>query len=128
MKVCPECGKECWDNVEANNARAEVGEKLRPDYACKDKDGCGWIKWRPKDGSKEIIVETFKGSNKPPIKTSTAQKTNGNKDEYLEGKKDNARSINRTNLMCKLIEVYGETNEPSDIKVRFQEFWSEIEK
>jgi hypothetical protein len=57
---CPQCNGDMWDNVSANDARAEVGEKLRPDYACKDKEGCGFVIWRPKDGSKKILVETPK--------------------------------------------------------------------
>ena len=46
--ICEQCRGEVWDNREKNNERALKGEKLRPDYACKDKD-CGWVKWRPKE-------------------------------------------------------------------------------
>jgi hypothetical protein len=50
---CEKCGGECWDNRKENAKRLEAGQKLRPDFSCKDKDGCGWVKWPPKTPKKE---------------------------------------------------------------------------
>lgn len=45
---CPQCGGSTWNNAQKNAQRAEEGKKPLPLWACKDKDGCGWIKWPPK--------------------------------------------------------------------------------
>jgi len=110
---CPECKKsDVWDNVEENDQREKNGEKLRPDYSCKDKEGCGWVKWRPKEG-REILKET-KIPKKP--------------DEYLEGKKDNNRLICRSNVMSAVIKKLGETTTTQEMKQVFNDLWEEIEK
>lgn len=57
VRECPNCGGEVWNNVEENNKREAKGEKLRPDYSCKDKENCGWVMWREK-GKKKIVVKT----------------------------------------------------------------------
>lgn len=42
--TCPSCGtSEVWDN-RAKKAAGDFSEKS-PDYACKDKEGCGWTLW-----------------------------------------------------------------------------------
>lgn len=42
--LCPSCGtNEVWDN-RAKKASGKFSEKS-PDYACKDKEGCGWTLW-----------------------------------------------------------------------------------
>lgn len=46
--ACPTCGGATWNNVAENNARAARGEKLRPDYACKNRS-CGGVIWRKDD-------------------------------------------------------------------------------
>ncbi len=109
--TCPKCGGECWDNTQKNIERAAEGKKNLPQYSCKDKEGCGWVMWPDKKGTKTILKETGPAPIKP---------TNGEDKERL------MIMSYRKDLMCKLIEVYGETNEPSDIKVRFQEYWTEI--
>jgi hypothetical protein len=43
---CPKCSGPMWSNVKENDERAARGEKLRPDYACKDKTGCKGVIWR----------------------------------------------------------------------------------
>lgn len=48
---CPKCGGATFDNVKENDARLAAGEKIRPDYKCRDKD-CGGVVWRPKDGQR----------------------------------------------------------------------------
>lgn len=117
------CGKEAWDNVEENNARAEMGEKLRPDYSCKDKE-CGWVKWRPKDGSKEIIVET----NHDKVFTGTKKTAVPPPNGYAESKKENTQTLARVDLMTTLIEVFGETNAIEDIKQMADSYWGWIIK
>ncbi len=115
---CPECKKsDVWDNVKENDEREINGEKLRPDYSCKDKEVCGWVKWRPKEG-KEILVETHKPRPLSEIKN----------DPYLEGKKDNNRLICRTDLMSAVVNKLGETTTTQDMKQVFNDLWEEIEK
>lgn len=46
---CPQCGGATWNNDLKNRQRASEGKKPLPLWACKDKDGCGWVKWPPKD-------------------------------------------------------------------------------
>lgn len=46
MTECPRCSGEIWNNIEKK--RSGMMKKTGPDYACKDKDGCGWVKWPPK--------------------------------------------------------------------------------
>ena len=48
MNQCPKCGGEIWSNAHKNEQRANEGKRPLPLFACKDKDGCGWIKWPPK--------------------------------------------------------------------------------
>jgi hypothetical protein len=43
--ACPKCGGRCWDNRAANDARLAKGEKLRPDWKCRDKT-CEGVIWR----------------------------------------------------------------------------------
>lgn len=43
---CPNCGGEIWDNRESK--RSGEFKPNAPDFACKDKDGCGWKDWPPK--------------------------------------------------------------------------------
>ena len=42
---CPNCGGEIWDNREENEKRIVSGKPPRPDFSCKDKNGCKWVKW-----------------------------------------------------------------------------------
>lgn len=52
---CPKCGGAAmYDNRAENDARAERGEKLRPDFKCRTR-GCDGVIWRDekKEGSKE---------------------------------------------------------------------------
>jgi len=46
---CPQCGKPVWDNREENKKRIAEGQKPRPEFSCKDKDVCGWVKWPAKE-------------------------------------------------------------------------------
>jgi len=46
IKVCPDCGGGVYDDRNDNDARAQRGEKLRPDFKCRDKQGCRWVQWR----------------------------------------------------------------------------------
>lgn len=49
--ACPKCGGKCYDNRAENDQRAARGEKLRPDFACRDR-ACNGVIWRP-DGKKK---------------------------------------------------------------------------
>src|SRR5689334_24518150 len=51
MTECPQCGGEVWNNARKNEQRANEGKKPMPLFTCKDKNGCGWIKWPPKNQS-----------------------------------------------------------------------------
>lgn len=55
MERCPKCGGEVWDNRQENLKRVAKGQKERPEFSCKDKDGCGWIQW-PEKAPKETIA------------------------------------------------------------------------
>ena len=46
LTSCPKCSGKVWDNRSENDARAQRGEKMRPDYSCRDKQGCRWVQWR----------------------------------------------------------------------------------
>lgn len=46
--ACPNCHGPMWDNRAENDRRAASGDKLQPDWKCRDKDGCGHVIWRPK--------------------------------------------------------------------------------
>lgn len=51
--ICPDCGSDCYDNrpkKESGKYKANA-----PDYACKDKDGCGkriWLEKKSAGGSR----------------------------------------------------------------------------
>jgi len=45
--MCPKCSGDLWDNRAENDARLAKGEKLRPDYKCRD-NACAGVVWRPK--------------------------------------------------------------------------------
>ncbi len=47
--TCPQCGGDVWNNAQKNEQRARDGKKPMPLLTCKDKDGCGWVKWPPKN-------------------------------------------------------------------------------
>ncbi len=64
--LCPECKGEVWNNTEENNNREANGEKLRPDYSCKDKEGCGWLMWREK-GKKKVMVNSMMAGAIPTV-------------------------------------------------------------
>lgn len=40
---CPKCGGNVWDNRE-KKAAGGMNPKA-PDFSCRDRDGCGWVKW-----------------------------------------------------------------------------------
>lgn len=65
---CPKCGEECYDNTEDNEKRKSEGRPLRPDFSCKDKEGCGWLMW-PEKGARKIVVKTGPLTPKPEIPT-----------------------------------------------------------
>ena len=47
--TCPKCGGQVYDNRAENDQRLARGEKLRPDYKCRDR-ACDGAIWRPKNG------------------------------------------------------------------------------
>ncbi len=102
MEKCPQCGGEVWDNVSSNNARAEIGEKLRPDYSCKDKDICGWIQWRPKDGATKQLVK--QNMTKPKVNTLSSPATISHKMDDDFGYRCNALN-NATVLMKEAMKM-----------------------
>lgn len=109
---CPECGGDVWDNTAENDKREQNGEKLRPDYSCKDKDGCGWLMWREK-GKKKILVESLPKEPKKPDPRPD-----------LENKKENTELMCRTNLMVALIN---KIENPDNLSSEFKKLWKEIE-
>ena len=52
---CPRCSGPTWDNRD----RKRDGEMKpnAPDFACKDKEGCGWIKWPAKGAQRAPTSE-----------------------------------------------------------------------
>lgn len=46
---CPKCQGPTYDNRAENDQRVAKGEKMRPDFKCKDKN-CDGVLWRPKEG------------------------------------------------------------------------------
>lgn len=46
---CPKCGGPVWDNG-PSKAQGKVKPNA-PDFACKDKEGCGWKQWPEKKAS-----------------------------------------------------------------------------
>lgn len=61
--VCVKCGGEVWDN-RAKKASGEFSAK-GPDFACKDKTGCGWVQWPPK--GKAAAAPTIPAAPQAPI-------------------------------------------------------------
>lgn len=45
LPTCPQCDGAMWDNRSDNDEREKNGEKLRPDWKCRDK-GCKGVYWR----------------------------------------------------------------------------------
>lgn len=45
---CETCGGPTWNNAQKNVQRVNEGKKPLPLWVCKDKEGCGWVKWAPK--------------------------------------------------------------------------------
>ena len=57
---CPDCGGKMWDNSETKKGK-------QPDYACKDKQGCGKGVWL-KDSEKAAISAVAPAQTKrPPV-------------------------------------------------------------
>lgn len=55
--VCPKCKGGMYDNRAENDERVARGEKLRPDYKCKQRN-CDGVIWRPKNGNGQGAVPT----------------------------------------------------------------------
>lgn len=55
--TCPKCGGETWDNG-PSKAQGRVKPNA-PDFACKDKAGCGWKQWPPKKGAPAPAPQPF---------------------------------------------------------------------
>lgn len=53
MTECPKCGGELWDN--RPKKRSGEMKPNAPDFACKDKENCGWLQWPPKD--KKVVKQ-----------------------------------------------------------------------
>jgi hypothetical protein len=109
---CPECGKDCWDNRVENDQRDLKGEKLRPEYACKDKENCGWVMWREK-GVKKELRETSKPAPVPV-------KVNGDSLGMM-------RLAYRKDLMIAVLETYKDLTSTEAIEL-FKILWQEVEK
>jgi len=112
---CPQCQGDCWDNTQKNIEREKEGKKNLPQYTCKDKEGCGWIMWPDKKGSKTILKET-----------GLAPKPPENKDDYFVGKRENSITICKTDLMCALITAYPGIVGSNEIINMHRLYWSEI--
>jgi len=114
---CPQCGGDVWNNVAANDARAQAGEKLRPDYFCKDKN-CGWLQWRPKQPF-QGFQGTPPNAPKPPVMKPVDN--GGCKDV----KSDMMRLAYRKDLAIAVLNKFGDT---TDLKAMAEDLWSWIEK
>lgn len=55
--ACPKCAGVMYNNVAENDARLAKGEKLRPDFKCKNKS-CDGVIWRPKTAAKPAYNQT----------------------------------------------------------------------
>jgi hypothetical protein len=45
-EICPKCERGgVYDNRAENERRRAAGEKPMPEFACRERDDCGWIKW-----------------------------------------------------------------------------------
>lgn len=76
---CPKCGGNTYDNRAENDARLAKGEKMRPDYKCKDKN-CDGCVWRPKEG--------WGAKAATPAKPATASKEAHSSGPLIEGLDD----------------------------------------
>src|SRR5437762_14358313 len=63
--TCPECGGDVWDN--RPKKRAGEMKPNGPDFACKDKENCGWLQWPPKV---KPVAKTAAGPGMPAEPTS----------------------------------------------------------
>jgi hypothetical protein len=73
---CPKCGGDIWSNVRKNQDRMAQGQKPMPDYACKDKEGCGWKKWPPREEGQRR--GQLGGGGKPKWTWGSLSRTYGN--------------------------------------------------
>lgn len=53
---CEKCGGPAWDN------RTTKKNPRQPDFKCKNKDGCGWVKWL-KDDEKTALYNGASANN-----------------------------------------------------------------
>lgn len=51
---CPKCHGPVWDNRAENDTRVKQGKSRRPDYACRNKDGCGEVIWSAEEWAKKL--------------------------------------------------------------------------
>jgi hypothetical protein len=56
-------------NYEENDARAAKGEKMRPDWKCRDRQ-CDGVIWRPKNGGMQKAGPTMPQPSVKPVATS----------------------------------------------------------
>lgn len=116
MNKCPACGGEVWNNVEENNSRELNGEKLRPDYSCKDK-ACGFVSWREKGVKKEFKDKT------PVKKVAPVEPKPG-----LDNRDLMMRLAYRKDLMVAVIETFKDTSDIETLVKTFDYLWKEVEK
>src|SRR5437773_5305809 len=58
--TCPQCDGPVWDNREKK--RNGDMKASAPDYACRDKEQCGWVQWPPKA---KPVTKTASGPGMP---------------------------------------------------------------
>ena len=68
---CPNCGGEVWNNAQKNRDRESEGKKPLPLYACKDKDGCKWVQWPPRNATAAKPAPRAQGTPPAPSVRST---------------------------------------------------------
>jgi UDP-N-acetylmuramate-alanine ligase len=109
---CPVCGSEI-KSIPAGISKKSG--KPYPAFQICSNDEC---KFKPVDerGRISTVVET--NTIKPK------------KDEFVEGKEKNTRLMSREHLMSVIMETFGKigTLNAEEIKVMFNDLWTEIEK
>ena len=114
MSGCPICGSEI-KSIPAGISK-KSGKPYNAFQVCSNSE-CLFKPIDEEGRTKEVRV-----SMKPSLIKSP--------DEYVEGKKENARLMTRNALMCEVVKVFGQMgslNEQEIIKM-FNLFWAEIEK
>ena len=130
---CPICAKVMWDN------RSKKLNPKAPDYRCKDPE-CKYSlnsdtgEYEPGEFTTGVWlkkeVEKHEEQIQQSVKPKVEPKPEPKKDEFVEGKKENARLMTRNTLMCEVIKVFGLMGaiNPEEMIATFNKLWAEVER